>query len=70
MTTIYQLMKNNKQIGGVYYNWGDAIDNAIQIVIDSIKIGLRERVEIWEAEEIEDIPYDALEWTKDSEVWL
>lgn len=69
MTTIYQLMKNNKQINDIYYNWGDAISNAMQIVTDS-RIGIWERVEIWAAEEIDDIPVDCLEWTKVSEVWL
>lgn len=69
MTKIYQLMKNGKQIGDVYYNWGEAISNAMQIAIGSRTVGLDGRVEIWEAEEIEDIPYDALEWTKFSEVW-
>jgi len=69
MVTIYQLMKNKKQIGDVYYNWGDAISNAMQIVTDS-RIGIWEHVEIWAAEEIDDIPVDCLEWTKVSEVWL
>lgn len=57
MTAIYKLMIEKKQINDVYYNEDDAINSAMQNAIDS-ECG----VVIWEAEEIEDTPYDELEW--------
>jgi hypothetical protein len=57
MATVYQLMIGKKQIGDLYYNEDDAINGAMQIAIDS---GCG--VVIREAEEIEDTPYDELEW--------
>lgn len=58
MEKIYKLMIDNEQVNDVYYNENDARDNAVQIILDTGMI-----VEIWEAEEIEDVPYDALEWS-------
>jgi len=57
MTTIYQLMSGNKQIGEICYDFRDAINSAEQIS--------REKnvpVELWEAEDVEDVPVDCLEW--------
>ena len=58
MTTIYQLMSGDKQIGELYYDFCDAINNAEQISREE-----NVPVEIWEAEDVEDIPVDCLEWT-------
>jgi len=62
---IYQLMIDDNQIGDVYYNENDAVDNAMQIAIDS-----KESVAVWEAEEIDGVPYDVLEWTISRVVWV
>lgn len=64
MAKIYQLMIDNEQINDVYYDENDARDNAVQIILDTGMI-----VEIWEAEEVEDIPLDLLEWTLSREVF-
>jgi hypothetical protein len=58
MATVYQLMSGDEQIGDIYYDVHDAIDNARQIARET-----NIYVELWEAEEIEDIPVDCLEWT-------
>ena len=58
MAAIYQLMIGKKQINDVYHNEDDAARSAMQIAIDSGEV-----VEVWEAEEIEDTPYDELEWS-------
>ena len=58
MTKIYQLMIGMSQIGDVYYDRDDAIENAKQIARDT---GMR--VSVWEAEDIEDVPVDELDWT-------
>lgn len=58
MSTIYQLMIDDRQIKDLYYNADDATGNAMQIAKDR-----KESVVIWEAEEIEGIPVDALVWT-------
>ena len=65
MATIYQLMIDDKEIGELYYNEGDAINDATQLSIER-----EEHVEVWGAEEIADIPVDCLEWTKVRDVWL
>jgi flavin-binding protein dodecin len=65
MTTIYQLMIDDSQIGDVYYNENDAVDNAIQLAVDT-----KESVVVWEVEEIDDVPYDVLEWTISRVVWV
>ena len=65
MATIYQLMIDDKQIGELYYNEGDVINDATQLSIER-----EEHVEVWGAEEIEDIPVDCLEWTKVWVIWL
>lgn len=62
---IYQLMIDDNQIGDVYYNENDAVDNAMQIAIDS-----KEIVTVREAEEIDGVPYDVLEWTISRVVWV
>lgn len=56
--TIYQLMIGKKQINDVYYSKDDAANNATQIAMDT-----RGTVAVWEAEEIEGIPYDELDWS-------
>lgn len=58
MEKIYQLMIEGDQICDLYYNENDAIENAKQIAIDT---GMP--VSIWEAEEIEGVPVDTLDWT-------
>lgn len=58
MAKIYQLMIGNEQVNDVYYDEIDARANAVQIHLDR---GMT--VTVWEAEEIEDVPYDALKWT-------
>jgi hypothetical protein len=63
MAKIYQLMVDDKQINNLYYTEDDAIENATQIARDSLDLETMQVVEVWEAEEIEDIPVDCLEWT-------
>ena len=58
MAVIYQLMIDGTQIGDVYHNENDAVDNAIQTAID-----LKKSVAIGKAEENVGIPYNALEWS-------
>jgi len=57
MATLYQLMSGDKQIGEICYDFRDAINNAEQISREE-----NVPVEIWEAEDVEDIPVDCLEW--------
>ena len=68
MATIYKLTADDEQIGDIYYNENDAVDNAIQIVIDP-KNPIRRSVGVWVAEEIEDVPLDALDWVISRVVW-
>lgn len=65
MATIYQLIIDDNQIGDVYYNENDAFKNAIQLAIDT-----EESVAVWEAEEIDGVPYDVLEWSLNKVVWV
>lgn len=59
MAKIYQLMIGKEQIGDVYYfDKHEAIYIAEEVAEDSGK-----NIEIWEAEEIEGTPYDALKWS-------
>lgn len=58
MTKIYQLMAGKSQIYDVYYDRVDAIENAKQLVRDT---GMS--ISVLEAEEIEGVPVDVLDWT-------
>lgn len=58
MAKIYQLMIDREQISDLYYDKHDAKNNALQACIETM-----ETVEIWEAEEIDGIPYDMLDWS-------
>lgn len=51
-------MIDDRQVKDLYYNADDATDNAMQISKDA-----KNSVVIWEAEEVEGIPVDALVWT-------
>ena len=57
MARIYQLMIDERQIGDIYYNEHDAIDNAEYLARD-----LNETVAIWEAEEVEGLDAELLDW--------
>ena len=58
MAKIYQLMIGNNQINDLYYDRDDATENAKQLTLDT---GMP--VAIWEAEEIEGVSVDVLDWT-------
>ena len=58
MTKIYQLMIGKNQINDLYYDRDDAVENAMQLTLDT---GMP--VSIWEAEEIEGVSVDVLDWT-------
>ena len=58
MTKIYQLMIGRTQINDLYYDRDDAVENAKQLTLDT---GMP--VSIWEAEEIEGVSVDVLDWT-------
>lgn len=65
MATIYQLIIDDWLIkDDLYNNADDATDNAMQISKDAKK-----SVVIWEAEEVEGIPVDALEWSVYKIIW-
>ena len=58
MTKIYLLMNGNSQIGDLYFDRDDAIENGKQIARDTAMPVL-----IWEAEDIDGVPIDELDWT-------
>ena len=58
MAKIYQLMIGITQIYDLYYDRDDAMENAKQLSLDTGML-----VSIWEAEEIEGVSVDVLDWT-------
>lgn len=62
MTKIYQLVIGGDEMRYLYHDETDAIEKATQIARDSLSLETMQVVEIWEAEEIEGVPVDELDW--------